>query len=355
MSRDASLDALARARGLRFGSALGRCGFGDPAARALVARECGLVVHENELKWRAVRPRPDRFDFAAADTMLDWAEAQGLAVRGHTLLWHTPRWLPDWLHEPAHAPRSLAAAEALLAEHIGTVCRRYGRRIASWDVVNESVDPDTGAMRDNVFTPHLGNLGQVELAFRLAHEHAPHAQLVYNDTMGWGRGSARHRAGVLAMLEALVQRGTPVHALGLQSHLGTDAEGRWLRRSGEHEREWRWFLEAVTALGLELLITELDVDDRHLPADEATRDAAVADIAREYLDVTLSFRALRCVMAWGLGDAQSWMQSWWPRDDGLPKRSCPYDGTGRAKPLRAAIAAALSAAPSRFDAADALA
>lgn len=344
-----SLDALARRRGLRFGSALGggAAAFGDERYRALVARECGLVVHENELKWRALRPGPGRFDFQRADAMLGWAEAQGLAVRGHTLLWQAPRWLPDWLHQPANAPRSAQEAERVLAEHIATVCTRYGTRIASWDVVNESVDPQTGALRDNVFTPHLGNLGQVELAFRLAREHAPHAQLVYNDYMGWGRSSAKHRAGVLALLQALVARGVPVQALGLQSHLGTGEDGRWLRRGGEQERDWRQFLDEVTALGLDLLITELDVNDRHLPPDPTERDAAVAAVAREYLDVTLSSPRLRSVMAWGLADHVSWMQTWWPRTDGLAKRSCLYDGQLRAKPLRAAIAAALHAAPAR--------
>jgi len=350
-----SLDALARTKGLRFGSAIGMSGpdtaqaygFDDPEYRALVARECGLIVPENELKWQALRPAPGRFSFEAADRQLAWAKSQGLGMRGHTLLWHPPKWLPEWVNQHDFGATPKAEAERLLAEHIGTVCRHYGRDIASWDVVNESVDPDTGGLRDNAFTPHLGNVGQVELAFRLAHEHAPHAQLVYNDFMGAGSGSDKHRAGVLKLLQELKARGAPVMALGLQSHLGTGEDGRWAARGSAHEQAWRRFLDEVSGMGLDLLITELDVNDRYLPPDVARRDADVATMVREYLDVTLAQPRLHTVMAWGLADHLSWMQTWWPRADGLPKRPCPYDRALKPKPMRDAIAAALRAAPAR--------
>jgi len=350
-----SLDGLAQARGLRFGSAIGiserdsrqAFGFDDPAYRALLARECGLVVPENELKWQALRPAPGRFSFEPADRQLAWAKAEGLAMRGHTLLWHAPKWLPDWVNKYDFGANPKAEAERLFTEHIRTVCSHYGRDIMSWDVVNESVDPDTGNLRDNAFTPHLGNVGQIELAFRLAREHAPHAQLVYNDFMGAGSYGTKHRAGVLKLLQELKARGVPVMALGLQSHLGTGEDGRWVARGSAHEQEWRRFLDEVSGMGLDLLITELDVNDRYLPADIARRDADAATMVREFLDVTLAQPRLRTVMAWGLGDRYSWMQTWWPRADGLPKRPCPYDRDLQPKPMRDAIAAALRAAAPR--------
>ena len=77
------------------------------------------------------------------------------------------------------------------------------------------------------------------------------------------------------------------------------------------------------------------------------RDAAVADLARRYFDVMLSYPQLRYVMAWGLVDKYSWLQGRWPRADGLAKRPNPYDDDYRPKPLREAIAAAFRAAPPR--------
>lgn len=363
LADDQTLDALARRKGLRFGSAVGYRSlmpsmpgsFDQAAYRAVLARECGVLVHENELKWQALRPRPDAFDFGRADALVQWAMQNGLQLRGHTLLWHAPRWLPGWVNQHDFGARPVQEAERLITEHIVTVCQRYRDRIASWDVVNESVTPEDGELRDNVFAPHLGRLGQVELAFRLAHEQMPNAQLVYNDFMTWGGHSARHRAGVLKLLQALKARNVPVHALGLQSHLGTGANGQWVGQwvgqSGgpgqQDEREWRQFLDEVSAMGLELLITELDVNDRYLAADTVKRDAEAAAMVRGYLDVCLSYRNLRTLMAWGLADPVSWMQTWWPRTDGLAKRPSPYDAQLQSKPMRQAIADALRAAPER--------
>ncbi|MBD8531024.1 MULTISPECIES: hypothetical protein [unclassified Massilia] len=48
-------------------------------------------------------------------------------------------------------------------------------------------------------------------------------------------------------------------------------------------------LEDASAIGVDLLITEFDVNDRRLPADIAGRAAGVAAAARDYLDLTLSY------------------------------------------------------------------
>ena len=349
-----SLDAIASLKGLRFGSAVGSLsawrqapGLDGGRYRDLVARECGLVVPENALKWPALRPSADRFDFEAADALLVWAKQRGLALRGHTLLWQGSRWFPSWVNRHDFGSQPVRESERLLGQHIGTVCRHYGPSIASWDVLNEAVSPDTGRLRDNAFTPHLGHLGQIELAFHLAHEHAPQAQLVYNDYMGWGPASAVHRAGVIRLLHALRARRVPVHALGLQSHLAIAAERETLSTGGQREREWRAFLDEVTAMGLDLLITELDVNDRQMPADPGQRDVEVASLAGDYLDLSLSYPRLRTLMVWGLADPVSWLQTWQPRNDGLAKRPTPYDAALRPKLFREVLAQAFRDMPSR--------
>lgn len=109
----------------------------------------------------------------------------------------------------------------LLASHLRTTCTHFGDTIESWDVVNEAVEPATGALRANALTQPFGDaVALIEQAFHLAREHAPAAQLVYNDFMGWGDGDAKHRAGVLRLLAALRRREVPVQALGVQAHIG---------------------------------------------------------------------------------------------------------------------------------------
>ena len=96
-----------------------------------------------------------------------------------------------------------------------------------------------------------------------------------------------------------------------------------------------------------LVLTEFDVRDNNSPSDFAKRDRAVADCGRAYLDIMLSYKQTKYVMAWGLVDRYSWLQDRWPRDDGLPKRPNPYDNDYRSKLLREALADAFRKAPAR--------
>lgn len=345
------LDALARKKGVRFGSAVGvgtppNSALDDPGYRALLARECGLVVAENEHKWYVLRPAADRYDFARADRLAAFARENGLGLRGHTLLWNRDEWSPKWLATYDFGSRPREAAERMLTDHIRTVAARYPE-MDSWDVVNETVDPATGELRETVFGKILGP-ELIDICFHTAKAAAPKAKLVYNDYMNFGPAEAKHRAGVLKLLEGLKARNAPIDALGIQGHIGGGVDSPDMTRfSPADQRDWRAFVDEVRGLGLDLLITELDVNDKAMPADIAQRDARVAGLTRDFLDLMLDYRELKQVIVWGMADRYSWLQGTSPRPDGLPKRPLPYDAELRAKPMREAIAAAFRAAPER--------
>ncbi len=342
-----SLAALARAKGIRFGSTMGGANFANPAYRTLNAAQCGLVVPENAMKWVALRPDARNFDFRAADAIVAWARRAGLGVRGHTLLWQFERWMPEWTRTHDYGANPKAEAARLLVAHIDTVVRRYAPAVDSFDVVNEAVDPDTGLLHETALSKHLGAEAAIDLAFHTARAAAPRAQLVYNDFMSWQSYDGRHRDAVLRLLEGLVKRGTPVTALGVQSHLGSKYSEAPTGLGALDETAWRRFLDEVTGMGLDLLITELDVHDNPLPSAIGPRDRQVAAHTRAYLDLMLSYPQCRTVMCWGLSDRYSWLQELRPRPDGLPKRPLPYDAAFAPKPMRDAIAAAFAAAAPR--------
>jgi endo-1,4-beta-xylanase len=347
LAHETPLRDLAKAKGLWFGSAVGAGPKGaatgslhDARCRQILIDECGVLVPENELKWYVVRAGgPQTYDFARADQIAAFAKANNQALRGHTLLWHHPRWFPAWLTTYDFGPRPAGAAAAMITEHIQTLCARYPQMV-SWDVVNETIDPKDGAIRRTVLSDAMGQEAVLDLAFHTARQAAPKARLVYNDYMSWDVGGEKHRDGVLKLLEGFKARGAPVDALGLQSHIGADA-GR------AQEKIWRAFLDEAVGMGYDLLITEFDVDDRKLAPPPAQRDAAVAAAAKAYLDLTLSYPQTREVLAWGMVDKYSWLQNHEPRQDKLAKRPTPYDDDYRPKPLRQALAGALRAAPSR--------
>jgi len=340
------LDQVARKQGLRFGSAIAWGGegsdtgsIGNPRYRAIVERECGMIVSENELKWQTSRPAPDKFDFRAFDAIAGYARSKNLVLRGHTLLWHRPKWMPLWVNNYDYGTRPATEAARLITNHIETVMRRYRGVISSYDVVNELFDDQTGAFVDTSMSTAMGSHeAVVDLAFRTARQEMPGVELVYNDYMSWEPGNAAHRAGVLRLLEGFRKRGVPCDALGIQSHIEMKSIDRATGLGPHDRKEWRVFLDAVVAMGYRLLITELDVKDNGLPADYAARDAGVANYLRAYMEVMLDYPQLSDVLAWGMVDKFSWLQGFAPRADGLPQRCCPYGSDYKPHAMRDTLA-----------------
>src|SRR6185295_17695175 len=263
-----SLDALAKAKGFTgFGSCAGggaedfASSFNDAGVRAIHQRECGILVCENETKWVALRPNPAEYSFYLADRMVDFAQANNMLMRGHTLLWQKTQYFPKWVVNYDFGTSPATEAERILREHITTVCNHFGRRIFSYDVVNETVDEITGEIRQTPFTRYLGD-NAIDICFDAAAKAAPHAKLVYNDYMGWGPNSARHRDGVLKLLARLKANKAPVHYLGVQSHIGPGANPESQGPNSFNDADqaaWKQFLDAVVAMDLRLVLTEFDV------------------------------------------------------------------------------------------------
>lgn len=352
-----SLGALAARKGITFGAAVAwsapgadKGSFANPSYAALLEAECRVLVPENELKWQWTRPSATEFDFRQMDAIAAYAAAKNMRWRGHTLFWAPEQWFPKWLKTHDFGPRPAAAAERMLVEHVERVCGRYGRAAYSYDVVNEAVEPATGALRDTVVTRAMGGgEAMLDCMFHAARRAAPHAELVYNDYMSWERGTEdeTHIKGVLKLLEGFRKRGTPVDTLGIQSHIRLLKDVAVADIVRESERPWRAFIDAVVGMGYRIAITEFDVNDRRTPSDIPTRDRRVADYAGAYLDLMLSYPQLRDLVCWGLCDRYSWLPGFDPRPDGLPQRGLPFDTNFQPKPLRAAIATSLRGAPLR--------
>jgi len=186
----------------------------------------------------------------------------------------------------------------------------------------------------------------MEIAMKGAGYTADEADGLRRDMASWRRNET-HIRGVLKLLEGFRKRGTPVDALGIQSHirlLKPLSVGGIVRES---EGPWRRFLDEVVGMGYKLVITEFDVNDRTAPTAIGPRDRMVADYAKAYLDVMLSYPQLRDVLSWGMVDRYSWLEGFDPRADKRPKRGTPYDARFRPKPLRQAIAAAFAGARMR--------
>ena len=170
----ATLRDLAAEKGLVYGTTISAAQItGDREFVELVLQQAGLVVAENEMKWQVMnRGRPGDDDYGPADTIANVALENGLALRGHNLLWYhrTPNWFFDL--------ETRQEMEKALLDRIRDLAGRYCGKVHSWDVVNEPIEPKDGrqdGLRTAVFLEMMGP-DYLDLAYRTARETDPAAR-----------------------------------------------------------------------------------------------------------------------------------------------------------------------------------
>lgn len=325
-AQDGPLRAYAERRGLRVGAAVAvRPLKNDPDYRETLRREFNILVAENAFKWSELRPSRGRFDFRGADAIVEFARANRMSVRGHTLVWH--RQVPRWLTAGGFTRDEVVG---LLRGHIRTVVGRYRGRVAAWDVVNEAVDDQTGNLRTDSFWYRALGPEYIELAFRFAREADANARLYYNDYSAEGMNAKSD--GVYRLLSDLKSRGVPVDGVGWQMH-----ELNGFRVGPEHREN----AKRLSALGLELSITEMDVRMK-LPAsrEDYERQAEGYAGAAEFC---LTEPGCKALLLWGVTDKYSWIPGEFPGwGDALI-----YDRQLRPKPAYFALRRALEQTTAR--------
>ncbi|KLJ00413.1 endo-1,4-beta-xylanase [Luteimonas sp. FCS-9] len=295
----------------------------DPRAQALVPLHFDAITAENVMKAEVLHPAPDTWDFAAADAFVDFGQRHGQFVVGHTLVWHNQT--PDWFfRDAAGAPLVPDAMAARLRDYVATVAGRYTGRVHAWDVVNEIVGED-GAYRDTVWTRALGDGDTVvREAFAAAARAAPDAELYYNDFNTWRPAK---RAGIVRMAKMLQDAGIRIDGIGMQAHWGLNYPSL---------EDIEASIDAYAALGVKVMITELDIDvlpltregqvigtglahpqfqleefERYLdPYPDGLPPDVERQLAQRYAELFALFHRKRDVIdrvtVWGVHDGMSW-------------------------------------------------
>tara|TARA_R110000868_G_scaffold176323_2_gene413919 strand:- start:1359 stop:2486 length:1128 start_codon:yes stop_codon:yes gene_type:complete len=341
------LRARAERKGLLVGTTFDYAQFEDTGYIATIRRDCNILVPENGFNWtRTQRRRDVPVSFNQVTPVYRLAQEIKASMRLHNLVYDltTPGWVKELV-----PTLSTSETERLLTGYIDEVLSVWGDKVVHVEVVNEPAYDMTRRYRPFVFSEKLG-LHYIDIAFHAAHAAAPNAMLFTN------AAALEHherifdifREGMLNLLEGMVQRGVPIHAVGLEAHLMTDRAYR--------TQNVEQFLRRITDLGLKFMITEFDVNDRGIVGDVATRDAGVAALAKDFLDTAFSFPQCLGIVTWNGADQYSWLRNLTKegdgpidrqRVDGRPLRPTPLDDRLQRKPLWSAIAAAIDSAPMR--------
>lgn len=270
--------------------------------KALVIKEFSSITAENAMKFGALHPTENTYNFTDADEIVALAQANGKRVHGHTLNWY--RSLPDWV---INFQGNTQAWENLLKNHIQNVVGHFKGKVTSWDVVNEAIDED-GSYRNSIWLQKLGP-DYIARAFEYAHQADPNALLFYND---YGHEySMVKRTAILNLVNSLKTRGVPIDGIGLQMHTQYNQTDANLTSA----------ITSAAATGLKVHIAELDIalNTKNESALTYTATLAAQQAAKYKLIVQTYFSIPKAqqfgITTWNVTDADSWIPVTYNRPD----------------------------------------
>jgi endo-1,4-beta-xylanase len=104
-------------------------------------------------------------------------------------------------------------------------------------------------------------------------------------------------------------------------------------------------------MGLEVYVTEMDVNTQRIEGGPNAQDEAVARVFGNYPRQVLAEPNVPVLLTWGITSAHSWLtqskQPWAVRPDGARQRPLPFDDDLKPTAAFAALRSAIDSAPTR--------
>ena len=286
-------------------------------------------------------------NYWAADQMVQWAQDNGIGVRGHVLVWDA--YMTDWyFHEDYDSKKPIADKETIKARteyYITEVVKHFEEKfpgvVYCWDVVNEAVadGPNEYAANDprhlrtmrsgavNSFREYMGD-DYVSLAFLYA-RNAVEAlgadiKLYYNDYNAYFADKAQAIRTLIQEVNssALDENGNPrklCDGIGMQGYIGGyGTQDGCLVDS--HLDMIRDAILGYNADGLDVQITEMAV--RNFDLNQADKHAEYyAKLFQVFMALNgENGNPLNAVTIWGLTDTNA------PKGNYVYNLNSPYGG-----------------------------
>jgi endo-1,4-beta-xylanase len=291
----------------------------DQKAVAIVQQHFNTITAEDEMKWERIHPKLDEYTFKNADRFVEFGQKNNMFIIGHTLIWQSQ--IPEWAFYDQS--KKLIGREAMLArmkDHIYTVVGRYKGKVHGWDVVNEALS-DEGPLNKSKWLETIGE-DFIAKAFEYAHDADPSAELYYND---YSLDKPSKRDATVRLVKDLQSKGLRIDGVGIQGHWGIDYP---------LEEEFDAFVNAISALKIKVMVTELDVDilppafnyfgaDINKQAElrkelnpyaESLPDSAQVKLTKRYNEIFSMLLKhtgkISRVTFWGVYDGTSWLNNW---------------------------------------------
>ena len=351
-----SLYSLTEPYGFKLGAPLSYSQLSDRNYLNLVQTHFNSITATNEMKAyslldeRATKARSDgmpAMNYSAADKMVQWAQAHGIGVRGHVLVWDA--YMTEWFfHEDYNVKKPFADQETIKARteyYINEVVKHFEEKfpgvVYCWDVVNEAVadganeyaagDPrHLRTMRSgsvNLFREYMGD-DYVSWAFLYA-KNAVEAlgadiKLYYNDYNAYFADKAEAIRCLINEVNSFSkdENGNPrklCDGIGMQGYIGGYGVQEGCLVNSHLDMIKNEILN-YAALDLEVQITEMAV--RNFDLSQANKHAEFyADLFQVFMSLNgENGNPLKAVSIWGLTDTNA------PKGNYVYNLNSPYGG-----------------------------
>lgn len=279
--------------------------------------------------WGGVEPSQGVFDFTGADKTVAFAQAYGLHLHGHPLVYFQNGVSPAYVNSFSGTK---ADFESMVKNHIQTIVNRYRGKFKSYDVVNEMAGNFRGTgffnnAMEQFYNTDAAYIEFIGKCFTWAHEADPAAKLFYNEAML--EISNYERLNVTVNLaNTLKASGIPIHGVGTQMHTDIYCPAAVIEN----------VLVRLASTGLLVHISELDVSVNNnsntgenfsytslspaLAEQQKNKYKAIAASYKRYVPVAQQWG----ITLWDLMDHTTWLRQYrneWP---------CLYDSLCNKKP-----------------------
>ncbi len=350
------LYALAAPYGFKMGAPLSFDQLRNQKYLNLLKSHFNSITATNEMKaysllnLQATKARTDGMpgmNFGMADQMVQWAQDNGIGVRGHVLVWDA--YMTDWFFREDYDSKKpyadqetvKARTESYITEVVTHFEEKFPGAVYCWDVVNEAVGDNANeyaagdarhlrTLRSggpNLFRECMGE-DYVALAFLYA-KNAVEAlgadiKLYYNDYNAYFGDKARAIRALIDSVNTFArdENGNPrqlCDGVGMQGYIGGygTQEGCLV---DSHADMFRDEILKYAAMGLEVQITEMAV--RNFDLEQADRHAEFyARLFRVFMDLNgEGGNPLKAVSIWGLTDTNA------PKGNYVYNLNSPYGG-----------------------------
>ena len=271
----------------RVGATVNTFDLQDETKKAFYLKNFNSLTCENEMKpdtiLKAIEGSDVTVDLKNAETILKFAEENGIGLRGHTFVWHSQTPQKMFTGTPEESD---ARIESMIKQTFEQLKTDYPElKLYAYDVCNEVFKNAGGGLRmqTNNYSDYSGyadlygedNPAFIINAFRWARQYAPaECKLYLNE---YNEYMPQKTEDLCDLAKQIMKEGDYIDGIGMQSHL--DA---LYPNNADYESAVKKF----AALGLDIQITEIDVVNQMggYESDQREKWSDIFRIALTYAD-----------------------------------------------------------------------